>query len=74
LEADGFETVISCFHMAIYSNNNNNTSAEARNKPPPVHGQQTGKALTGVREHVNLEMNLDRAIEGVLGRVEPFIS
>jgi hypothetical protein len=61
--------------MAIYSNNNNNnTSAEARNKPPPVHRQQTGKAPTGEREHVNLEMNLDRAIEGVLSGVEPFIS
>jgi hypothetical protein len=59
--------------MAIYSNKNN-TSAEARNKPPPVHGQQAGNAPTREGEHVNLEMNLDRAIEGVLSGAEPFIS
>lgn len=66
--ADGFETVISCFHMAIYSNNTFRGP-----KQPPGRGQQTGKAPTAGGKDVNLEMNRDIAIEGVLSGAEPFI-
>ena len=67
--ADGFETVISCFHMAIYSNNNTFRGP----KQLPGRGQQTGKAPTAGGKDVNLEMNRDIAIDGVLSGAEPFI-
>ena len=66
--ADGFETVISCFHMAIYSN----IPSEAQNNLLGADNKQERRLLVNV--NMSLEMNLDRAIEGVLSGVEPFIS
>jgi hypothetical protein len=54
--------------MAIYSNNTFRGP-----KQPPERGQQTGKAPTAGGKDVNLEMNRDIAIEGVLSGAEPFI-
>ncbi|HKY10675.1 MAG TPA: hypothetical protein VJL79_02070 [Nitrososphaera sp.] len=54
--------------MAIYSNDTFRGP-----KQPPARGQQTGKAPTAGGKDVNLEMNRDIVIEGVLGGAEPFI-
>lgn len=79
MEADGFETVTSCFHMATCSNNNNNNISLLTSETNLLgaDNNQAGKVLTGEEEEEadNHEINIDRAIKGSCesSRVEPSI-
>ena len=65
MEADGFETVTSCFHTATSSDNNNNISLlTSETNLLGAYNNQAGKVLTGEDEADNHEINVDRAIKG----------